>query len=890
VAEREDKGPGDVSSAQDSAQKAGTPGKLTRSGQGHAEHADPVSVDRSTRPAPSSAAERLGPWETGASFLSAVGLGRDSSQDPAVHRSIAVVRLGLAHLPILQGALLDAFHRAVAALDAQGARALALQIVGGLAQVEQLPARVREWVPQLAEDGHPEVLPVSSFLSAPVVAENELDELPTLYPQLLQALESAVTVLAVQVSPQTLGGQLTTGAAEAPTRARVKREGSTLVAQEASMVIELLEAAERIAPLVHPSQGEASSAAPAADLTLAVAELERFRSRPVHLMFLTRALQQCGLWQELEHAQGTGGRTAGALLRSVEDQAESTGATADVGQWDAARAERALGYGLGDWAITDSEGMEVIDMLRSASPQARGGLVKQLHRMGKLDRLAENVGWQHLKQLADSMSDPEAEALLAPHWQRKGGVPSSGEFFTEQVDRNIAEGGTLNTLQAFDWYFTNLALNAFSFGGKSSIDSAHQARDAGWISEDGYWAEANKAFARTITVGAAAMATGGAAGAWAEGAAATLGAGEGAAAIVGGAVGGGAGNVGARFVGDVYDQALSGKEGFDGPGEYARDFASGGLVGAALAPVGYYGAKYLPESALTLGQLYAVRHPELIRLLEASRAAGANAAFRLRVTAQEWIRIVDGGGLGPMGPALATAEGADVAHLPPDAELWITARPKINLEASQARLGDEVEPWLEVQSIETGSGPREGWRDALGSEDPSIQGMHEIDPLGEEPHLRRLPAAKDIDPQRSPENANSGFWEDNNARGNVPWHADNSDVNRATQYGPVEFKNSYPVLEPYALETVRLKQTTGSRKDIAAADIELAKRFGKKRPNGTPDKEWAEKYRRSERLSWHHHEDGKTMLPIPRELHENLPHSGGASVARGASLKGRTRQ
>jgi hypothetical protein len=602
------------------------------------------------------------------------------------------------------------------------------------------------------------------------------------------------------------------------------------------------------------------------------------------LLFLTSALHQRGLWQELEHAQGTGGRTAGALLRSVEDQAANTGATADVGEWDATEAARALGYGLADWAVTDGDAMEVIDMLRSASPKARGGLVKQLHRMGMLDRLAENVGWQPLQQLAESMSDPGAEALLAPHWQGKGGVPSSGQFLIEQVDRNLTEGGTVDKFQAFGWYFLNLSLDALSFGGKSSIDSAHEARDAGWISEDGFWAEANKALARTVTVGAAAMATGGAAGAWAEGAAATLGAGEGAAAILGGAIGGGVGNVGARFAGDLYDQALSGKDGFDGVGEYARDFASGGLFGAALAPVGFYGAKYLPETALTLGQLYAVRHPELIRLLEASRAAGANAAFRLRMTAQEWIRIVDGGGLGPLGPALAAASGgADFAHLPPDAELWITARPKINLEASQARLGDEVDPWLEVQSIETGSGPREGWRDALGSEDPSIQGMHEIDPLGEEPHLRRLPAAKDLDPQRSPDTANSGFWEDNNASGNVPWHSDNSDVNRATQYGPVEFQNGYPVLEPYADAKVRPKQMTGGKKDNRAADIKWARQNGQRDANGNPDLDWAKDYRKKYGLMWHHHEDGQTMLLIPQELHVHLPHAGGASRLRSAS-------
>ncbi|NJM90817.1 MAG: DUF2380 domain-containing protein [Myxococcales bacterium] len=54
-----------------------------------------------------------------------------------------------------------------------------------------------------------------------------------------------------------------------------------------------------------------------------------------------------------------------------------------------------------------------------------------------------------------------------------------------------------------------------------------------------------------------------------------------------------------------------------------------------------------------------------------------------------------------MGPALAAAGGADVARLPLDAELWITARPKVNLDASAARLGDEPEPWLEVESVES---------------------------------------------------------------------------------------------------------------------------------------------------------------------------------------------
>lgn len=72
---------------------------------------------------------------------------------------------------------------------------------------------------------------------------------------------------------------------------------------------------------------------------------------------------------------------------------------------------------------------------------------------------------------------------------------------------------------------------------EASIDAAPESRDAGLISEDAFWTEADNALAHALLVGAAALATGGAAGAWGEGAAAALGAGEGAATLVGGAVG-----------------------------------------------------------------------------------------------------------------------------------------------------------------------------------------------------------------------------------------------------------------------------------------------------------------------------------------------------------------
>ena len=601
----------------------------------------------------------------------------------------SLVQLGLAHLQILQTTLLDAYHRAVSSFDAPGVGELALQIVHGVAQVEHARDQIGPG-----------------------------DDLAPLRTELDSAWQSAVSQLAVQVSPQILGGALIAASLEPPPRSHVVHLGPELIAHEAGRVVELLEAAERIRSYVMPETEATSEPAAPGDQLLAVAELERFASRPIDAMFLAAILKHTGVWLELAQACGSDGRTAAQVLGHVEAQAAETGATVELGpKWNALEAADALSYGLTDWAVTDEEATRVVEMLQAASPQGRGALVKQLHRMGLLERLAANVGWAFLQQIGETLNDPEAESLLAPHYEGKGGVPSSHELLMSQVDRNLQEGSSLDTIQAGAWYLLDTSLDTLSFGGKSSIDRAHEARDAGLISEDAYWAEANKAMARTAAVGAAAALTGGAAGAWSEGAALGLGASEGGAALVGAATGGAVGNVGARFTGDVYDQLLSGKPGFDSFSTYAQDFASGGLFGAALAPVGLHAAKHLPASARTMAQTYAVRHPQLIPMLEAARVAGKGAAFRVRMTVREWLDVLRTGaggpglmgGLGGLQPALASAGASDVAPdlsaLPPDAKLWITARPTADLDAPMARL-DEEAPWFEVESINVRRGGR----------------------------------------------------------------------------------------------------------------------------------------------------------------------------------------
>jgi HNH/ENDO VII superfamily nuclease with conserved GHE residues len=633
-----------------------------------------------------------------------------SSSDSAVERASALLYLSLAHLQILQTTLLGAYHQAVIAFDAAGARAMAEQIVGGLRQMEQAQARVEEWVPQAGAHGEPSTAAaVSSAATAAGPPSAEMDELARLRAAFAEAVHLAVASLAVQLSPQLLGWEPVAGPLEPPTRAKVIHVGAELVGREAARVVELLEAADHIAALAMPQQDNASHAAQPDDLRSAVDELERFRSRPIDSAFLAKVLQRRGVWPELEHARSHGtGRTAANLLRVTQAQAAETGATAEVGsKWNASQAEDALSYDVNDWAVSDGDAMAVVEMLGAASPEARGGLVRQLHRKGLLERMTSNVGWQYVKQLAESLNDPEAEALLAPLWEDKGGVPSLGQLLQKQAARNHAEGSWLDEAQALGWETLDLSLDVFTFGGKPAIDGAREAVEAGWISEDAYAVEACTAEVRAALVGAATMATGGAAGAWSEGAGLALGAGEGGSAVLGAALGGAAGNVGGQLAGDTFDQAFSGKQGFDSFSSYAQTFASGGLVGAAMAPVGLAAARYLPAGMRTMAQQLAARHPEMVHVLEAARAAGMGTAFRVRMTVREWLAVTGGGGgggpfsSGGLQPAFAMAgEAPDLSALPPDTELWITARPKVELNALSERFDDDLEPAFELDSIE----------------------------------------------------------------------------------------------------------------------------------------------------------------------------------------------
>ena len=90
----------------------------------------------------------------------------------------------------------------------------------------------------------------------------------------------------------------------------------------------------------------------------------------------------------------------------------------------------------------------------------------------------------------------------------------------------------------------------------------------------------------------------------------------------------------------------------------------------------------------------------------------------------------------------------------------------------------------------------------------------------------------------------------------------------------MHFFAGYPDFARWAKAHVELPEVVGTIKDFALADRSLAREWN------MPSAAAAARWRRDERYTWHHHQDAKTLLLVPMELHANVPHAGGASLAR----------
>lgn len=531
--------------------------------------------------------------------------------------------------------LLPAFRAAVDALDAPGALQLAQACVQGLGAVlagrDRAKARTRDADPAArarSQAGHA----IDSSPAAPVEtwemdAHKQLEEGAA-------ALEREAQVfgkrMALEMSPQLFRGVVIGNGLQTPPGADT---GSLdVVVRESSTTVDLVITYGHIRGLLWPVPWMATRE----NKKEAVSKIEAWKSRPINFQFLKHVLSAERYWDVLATEAGDSGRSLTTTENKVHEQATASGEFGDVGEWDASRVSGLLSRGATDWAITDEDAEKIYGMITSAAPATRGDLVLQLARMGKLGRLCENLPWRWVEQLHDAIDNPAAKTKLRPYFEDKGGGESLSKVYERKIMENLEEG---NEVRAFLWTFLDTAHSGLTFGFKDVHDTAYDAAQEGWISDDAYLSQTAKGLGRAAAMMAVTAATGGAAGAWGEGIATGLGAGKTTAQIIGGAIGGGAAGVSGQFSGDVYDQLLLGKEGFSSGSDYALAGLSGAATGALTAGVQAAGSKYLPNSAKTMSQVYAERYPGLDNTLTRIRNAGIREGLVLKVTAQElhWL-------------------------------------------------------------------------------------------------------------------------------------------------------------------------------------------------------------------------------------------------------------
>ncbi len=110
------------------------------------------------------------------------------------------------------------------------------------------------------------------------------------------------------------------------------------------------------------------------------------------------------------------------------------------------------------------------------------------------------------------------------------------------------------------------------------------------------------------------------------------------------------------------------------------------------------------------------------------------------------------------------------------------------------------------------------------------------------------------------------------------------DIESVTGGKPIQWKDGNPDFSDYTMKTpgadgkmvdasveIKLDPTGNRNTDFGEARRAMAEKLGR------------DNYREPEGWTWHHKEDGTTMELVPSDLHNNVPHSGGVSVAKDPS-------
>lgn len=596
---------------------------------------------------------------------------------PTLDETVRAARHAVMLGGVVRSAFAPGFRNAVDAVDPMAAMELARNVAGSLQVIDDARTKAAsamrnpsQWRQCRPGEPSPDVGAI----------EGHIAELMTLSAE-LNADTTLASDIAAQVGPQVFQGQAVMGAGPP----KLGKNATGYIISQASVVVELLFVVQQARAISGGRKPGSASLTPDQQAQI-VALVEPWRTRPVNFGFLTRALGSVGLLDPIKTAKGPSGRTLEETEAATIEQAKETGAYADVGALDIETMERLFAetedeYDPDDGGFTpgrtfdDDSAIEVVRALQTAAPDARGALIRQMKERGHLSKLGEHLPPAYVEQLADSIraSDGVAANQLDDYAEAPGGE-SVQRRLLNNADENIAEGDVLG---GYGWFFLNFLHNALTFGFAGEYGDAYDAHAQGFTTDDQFSSAATRALGKAAVVGAASAVTGGLAGEFAAGAAAGLRAGTSVQTLIAGGVGGFASGVGGHFAGDVYDQALNGKDGFDSFSSYMRSGAEGGAMGTFLAGVSLASGKYLPASAQRMTDIYAAKYPSLGRVLESVRETGFSSGRSVRMSVGELLDMLGSGFGGPGGPTAFSYAGiGDVRALPLDTQVAVRMRPK----------------------------------------------------------------------------------------------------------------------------------------------------------------------------------------------------------------------
>jgi hypothetical protein len=137
--------------------------------------------------------------------------------------------------------------------------------------------------------------------------------------------------------------------------------------------------------------------------------------------------------------------------------------------------------------------------------------------------------------------------------------------------------------------------------------------------------------------------------------------------------------------------------------------------------------------------------------------------------------------------------------------------------------------------------------------------------------------------QRIP--SSDGSW--NGKVGESGWSSTKPEVIRVTGGDSVPFKKGFPIFDKWITRIngikgeVKLTKMKGNHSsDFRQSDKLFAEKLGWFKPNGKADTARVKDLRDTQNLTWHHHEDMRTMQLVPADLNNNVPHTGGASLVK----------